>query len=459
MSGLLTETEPTMERPTPPDDFATERRGLSRLGRRWAWILGGGFLGAVAGVAMTLAAAPVYEARTTLLFPSRPSSLLNISSALSSIGASLGSSLAGPSPLKMTQSVLESDSTLDLVQRQVPGTRKQLLRSRRFVLDAPTNTIQILCTSTSKEKAAAQSRAYVSALGTLNSKLNIEALSSDEGVLFQQYNARSAQLANAENRLRKFQEGSQTFPTFTITGAGDNTAVVAVPGPFAAKLAEVDLQIQSLDGQVAEAKRRLAVASRGAQNLPTDIPSVRVWRETLVRLQYDLERASVTYGPDDPQIIRLTRDIAITKRRLTDETNRAVQAIQTGVVDTGYAQALAARTIASSQREALARLAAAAPGEALQLQRLVREVGALTAIVTRLRGQLGLAQIQGKSSGSQFQVLDDARIDEPINKSKASGAARFGAIGLIFGTIAAFLPFPRRRTARNRPSESATAGR
>ncbi|RYG68303.1 hypothetical protein EON77_15650, partial [bacterium] len=49
----------------PPDDFATEQRGLSRLGRRWAWILSGGVIGATVGVVLTLVAAPVYEARTT----------------------------------------------------------------------------------------------------------------------------------------------------------------------------------------------------------------------------------------------------------------------------------------------------------------------------------------------------------------------------------------------------------
>ena len=91
-----------------------------------------------------------------------------------------------------------------------------------------------------------------------------------------------------------------------------------------------------------------------------------------------------------------------------------------------------------------AREADAAPRESLEYQRLSREVGTLSSLVSQLRVDYEQAKLESADDPNRWEILDPPTADdEPINKKYSRNVALAALGGFFLG-----VPFALRRAKR-----------
>jgi uncharacterized protein involved in exopolysaccharide biosynthesis len=97
-----------------------------------------------------------------------------------------------------------------------------------------------------------------------------------------------------------------------------------------------------------------------------------------------------------------------------------------------------------AQVSALQRLAARAPEDTLQLQRLAREVSTLNELVQQLRVSLEQARMELSRDPNRWEVLEDGRLkEEPVNKRWKLSIALALAGGGMLGVLVVLFTLPR----------------
>ncbi len=406
-------------------------------------------LALAAGIGYTVFAAPIWEAKATLIFPVRTPSLLG---AGSFDQASLAATLTGgATPLKVFGGMLESERALQYVSEATGLSRRRVREMRRLQDQAMESSLTVLARSQDGDLAKRVVALHLEALERINDEVSRPMAALDGEALEKRVARQREKVALAEANLLAFQSQAISAPSVVATGSGKEANVVPNGSRWGQTLKELELDLGRLNAAIGSTLARTrAIAGQGGK-LPASLPPVQKWRERLTALQYDLRIQELTLAPSAPEIQKLRQTIAITEGQLRSELQSYAQAASKGMVDPGAGDSdrlpgmLTQRVVVESQIHAVRKLAQVAPAEAIELSRLTREVGTQSAILQQLQAQTEIAALNAERDPNRWQVLDVPQIDDkPINKSFFKNGAISGVGGLALGSFLA-LAWPRRR--------------
>lgn len=402
---------------------------------RWTVV---GFL--IAGI--TLAALytwyrkPQFEGSAVILMPSAQSGGAN------SLAQQLGMTLPvqGQSNIYMFKQILESSRARKAVGEAV-GLPRSGIRDRTQIEENSTaNSILIRVLDTDRERALKITSAFLDELRTIHKEMSIPTRENQVADLEDSLKDRQLKLRKAEEELREFQMTAKTAPTVS----GSSTVMTGTR--YIEQLRQLELDRARVSESLKSAKSRVERAKGSRIELPSDIPTAKEWREKLASLEYDLRVLEISAGPRDPNVVKLREQIQITKQSLRNEVDNYVSAVRSGLVDPTLESGIQnlsklSQTVAGldAQISALRRLAAIAPSEAMQFQRLIGEVAALQKLVEQARVQLEQARTEAAADPNRWEVLDVPEVSEdPVNKDYAKNMAVGGVVSLVAGLALAF---------------------
>lgn len=406
----------------------------------------------LAGALYTAFAPAVWEARATVIFPVRQPSALGLAGGDAS---SLATALGGPTPVRVYSGILESARTIDFVSKGTGLSRLDVKRMSKVLDQAMENTISVSASSRDPELAQRVVALHLQAMEAINHDLNLPQAENDVEVITDRIEAQSQKIASLESDLLVFQAGAVTAPRVTPTGAGKDSTIVASPSDWVTSLRQLELQYAKVGSQIEQIhKWNAKIASEGGE-LPTPFAGAEKWRMALSELEYELRVKELSYAPTAPEVKKLREQIAITKTQLQNELAKHVEATEQGFIDPSSVGGdqlpglMAERFALEAQIAAVQRLADLAPGESVELSRLLRGIATHTTILNQLQGQLQLATIQQVRDPNKWEVLDEPYIeDKPLNKSYLRNGAMSLLAGFLVSLIVCLVPSRRKVVLR-----------
>ncbi|HVT13177.1 MAG TPA: Wzz/FepE/Etk N-terminal domain-containing protein [Fimbriimonadaceae bacterium] len=406
-----------------------------------------------AGIAYTVFAPPIWEAKATIVFPVRTPSILGSSNFdQSSLAATL---TGGPTPLKVFGGMLESQHALEYVAKAT-GLKKREVKDMRTIQDqAMESSITISARDRNPDLAKKVVQLHLDALQEINQKVSKPLDSNDADVLASRIDAQQKKLADAEQRLLQFQNHAVTAPSFVASGSGKDTTIVPAASKWAESLKQLQLDYDRANSAIQDVDSRTHAIAKNGGKWPSNIPQVQKWRDKLSDLQYDLQVQEITLAPTAPEIVKINKAIDITKDELQKELNKYAAATSAGAIspagsDLGpkLPELMTQRVVLEAQINAVSKLAKLAPQEAMELSRLTREVSTESGILQQLQAEHELAKIQEDRDPNRWEVLDEPEVDDkPVNKSFSKNGAMSLIIGLALGAFAA-LVWPKRKSPK-----------
>ncbi len=402
----------------------------------------------VIGAVYTFFVPPVWDARATIYFPLKSPSLLGLSS-LGDAGSSLASLTGGPTQIKVFAGLLESEATMDRIQKET-GLDRLKLRDMCDIVDKKAeNTLTVSVKDKDQNLALKIVKIHLDSLTDLNTKLNGPQAQDDEQVLKREVDLQQSNLDLAEKNLLAFQRKAVTSPMVSAGGEkGDS--IVTAPASWLQQLRQLEVSLQAVDSGLEAARSRTEKNSKIPWNVPSDLPPVKKWQSQLTDLEYGLKVKELTYAPTAPEVVSLKKLIVITRKQLTDDVQKYVHAINIQSLDPSAPEStvpklLADRVDLTSQIAAVKQLAKLAPGEAVELGHLMREVGMKSKILQTVVAEYEMAKMQGERNPDHWEVLDQPRImEKATNKSYSKNLLIFAFVGFGLAVGAAFVRRYRR---------------
>jgi uncharacterized protein involved in exopolysaccharide biosynthesis len=389
------------------------------------------------GVAYTLFAPAVWEAKATVIFPVRQPSALGLASGDAS---ALTSALGGPTPVRVYAGILESARTIDFVAKDAGLSRLDVRQMSKVLDQAMENTITVSASSRNPELAKKVVELHLQAMDRINEDLNLPQAQNDVEVINAQIAEERKAIAENEAALLKFQATAVTAPSVTPTGTGKDSTLVASPSQWVSAQRELELQYARVESEISQIQKWSTKVAEDGKTLPTPFTGAEKWRTALIDLEYQLRIAELSYAPTSPEVKKLREQISITRAQMEAELANQVKATQEGLVDQSSVSGqrlpglIAERVALEAQIRAVERLADLAPAESVELSRLLRSIATHTTILNQLQAQLQLATIQKARDPNKWEVLDAPYVeDRPLNKS----FVRNGALSLFLGSLAA----------------------
>ena len=417
------------------------------LSRHKPLLIGSVVLFGLLGAVYTLLVPPRYEAKTTILMPGSkpPSSAASLAQSLGVGG--LGGN--GDPTLPMFRKILESETVTAAVARKF-GLKKPIVRQMRTIDDdAKTNTIDLAVQNKNKAIALSMANEFLSQLRQQNTKLSLPGKSKQAGLLATALAANSQALARSEVQLQRFVASAVTSPgmvgSLTDGGTSDNRGPANGVSPafrYHDQLTTLSLQLQKLDNQLKVIDAKSVEASVVK---PDDFPPVAIWNRRLSELEAALSAARATYSPDSPEVRDAQSSYDQVQKLLKKDVSKYLTAVERRV--TGDVSRLDQdRASVVRQIASIRLLADAAPKEALQYQRLVRNVTTLTSLVSQLRVQYEQAKLESADDPNRWEVLDEPVLaDDPVNKKYTRNVSLAALGGFFLAVPLAFRLGKRRR--------------
>jgi uncharacterized protein involved in exopolysaccharide biosynthesis len=412
---------------------------FAKLAARWKTVLVILLLSLSCGIAYTLFAPAVWEARATVIFPVRQASALGLAGGDAS---AITSALGGPTPVRVYSGILESARTVDYVAKETGLSRLDVKRMRKVLDQAMENTITVSAANRDPELAKRLVALHLQALETINEDLNMPQSENDVAVLRERIEQQNKTIAKFEQELLEFQSRAVTAPSVTQTGAGQDSTIVASPSGWVSTLRQLELQYARVDSEIGQIHAWSDKIAKEGGELPTPFSGAEKWRKALTDLEYELRVKELTYASTSPEVKKLREQIAITRRQMQGELDKHVRATEEGFIDPSSVGGdklpglMAERVALEAQIQAVKRLADLAPAESVELSRLLREIATHTAILNQLEGQLQVAAVQQARDPNRWEVLDEPYVeDKPLNKSYLRNCGAALAIGLLFSLL------------------------
>lgn len=391
------------------------------------------------GVAYTLYAPAVWEAKATVIFPVRQPSVLGLAGGDAS---ALSTALGGPTPVRVYAGILESARTIDFVSTGTGLSRLDVKKMSKVLDQAMENTITVSASSRDADLAKKVVALHLQAMDQINHELNLPQAANDVDVISQRIAEEQREIDANEAALLAFQTTAVTAPNVTQSGTGKESTIVASPSRWVSALRELELQYARVDSEIGEIQSWSARVAEDGKTLPTPFGGAEKWRTALADLEYELRIKELSYAQTAPEVKKLKEQIAITRTQLEIELEKQVQATQAGLIDPSSVGGnklpglMAERVALEAQIAAVKKLADLAPAESIELSRLLRNIATHTTILNQLEAQLQLATIQKTRDPNKWEVLDAPYIeDKPLNKS----LLRNGALSLFAGFLFSLL--------------------
>ncbi len=386
--------------------------------------------------------APKWEATAVILFAPNDQDMRSLPKMMSDQA----------SPLSMMQGVLESRTGQDFVMQRLGLKRRALKRLRTITTDSKKNQLVITSKGTNKDQILAVAQESINALTEINRTVGFSMAQAQARYLEQAVRQKETDVVQAAKRLADFQVRMKTSASALDDGSVDpgeagRMAVLRQTDPLS-QLKSYQFQLDSVRRQIAGLVKGAQMDARFAKDLPTGLVDPEL-RKQLTDLQYRVKVARTQLGPKDRQRVNLEHELEVARQHYQSEIDKALKAITTNVAD--KVQVLREKEwLLDWQVSYLKEFAAAAPAEAIELQRLLAEVRVRRDVLAGVRQQYEKARIDAEVEKVRWGLLVAPSIsDEPINKSVGHATGMGLMAGLIFSSCLAYLlevaPSPARK--------------
>ncbi len=401
-------------------------------------------LSLAAGIAYTVFAPPVWEAKATVIFPVRQPSVLGLASGDAS---ALTSALGGPTPVRVYAGILESARTIDYVAKGSGLSRLDVKEMSKVLDQAMENTITVSASNRNPELAKKLVTLHLQAMDTINQDLNLPQSENDVEVINERIVFEQKRINENEAALLKFQSTAVTAPNVTPTGTGKDSTLVASPSRWVSAQRDLELQYARVESEIGQIQAWSTKVAEDGKTMPTPFSGAEKWRTALIDLEYELRIKELSYAQTSPEVKKLKAQIAITRTQMEAELASQVKATQEGIVDQSSVGGqrlpglIAERVALDAQIQAVKRLADLAPAESVELSRLLRDIATHTTMLNQLQGQLQIATIQKSRDPNKWEVLDAPYVeDKPLNKSLFRNCAMSLFLGSLFAMVLGLRP-------------------
>lgn len=391
------------------------------------------------GAAYTAFAPAVWQAEATIIFPVRHPSALGPD--MQDAG-NLASALGGTSPVKIYAGILESQRTTDFIAKATGLKRKEVERMSRVLDKSAKSVITVSAKSKDPDMARRVVTLRIESLDRINQDLNMPMADNDVRLIESRIDDEQASLSELEGQLVEFQKSAVTGPSVAPSGSGAESALFASPTNWVGTLRNLELNLARVKTEIGQVHKWSDKAAVEGKDLPTPFPGSEKWRNTLSELEYDLRIKQLSYAVTSPEVKKLQKQIDITKAQMQAELEKFTEATRVGLIDPSESGSqklpglLTERVALEAQVRAVRRLARVAPGEAVELTRLMREIATHTVILQQLQERYEAASIQKDRDPNRWEILDQPHVSEdPINKSWF----RNGAVSLLAGLFLAVM--------------------
>ncbi|MBS1718380.1 MAG: hypothetical protein JSS72_11680 [Armatimonadetes bacterium] len=425
------------------------RDAFRTAAKRWPVVLGTALIFAVVGVLYTAIVKPVYQAKATLYFPSRSSGLsllgLGGDTASSNLGAALLGQASG-TPIKVFRAFLESERTMTTLKTSTNLSRKQIEDMRRFDEQQAANTLSISAEDEDPKLALKVVQLHISSLRAINRDVSLDPMADDAKVVQKKLDDHKKTLADIEEQYRQFQLKQVSAPS-VVSSQGQG--IVATGTHWYEMLKELELQRTKIDAALSSVTQRLAKDSTAGSKLPNNLPGDEKLRETLKTAQLELLVREQDQGPDLPAVKELKAKIKVLQDQIAAMAKEYYQSVAAGNLDptepigssgsaSEYSGLVARKAAVEAQLAAVHTMVHVAPGESIELTRLLRQIGLETSLVQQLSLQAEAGKLQALRDPNKWNILDEPQIAElPVNKHYTRMAILTGIVGLFVGMLLA----------------------
>lgn len=405
----------------------------------------------------SLLAPKIYEAKTVILLPQQSGSTSALSALAQSLPISLGIPLSSTPSANMV-AILKSRSAAEYVFKKLKldgyfkaknyeDALEQLMKSIKVTTNDKENTITLTVEAKDPKLAADIANTYVEALSSINASLGVYTAKRTKEFLEKQIERVKKDLAQAENKLKEFQEKNLIFDV-------NNEAKAVIDA--LAKL-ESEKQMTSITLKVEKEnfenlKRALINQQRIQQRDLLAITSLTATstilsdlRNKLISQESELALLSVDYGPEHPKVVSMKYAIEETKKVIRDELDRIYKAINNSSlyelfslqmdIFVNESKLKALSDVINEYQKKLSNL----PELGLTLSKLLRDVKVQETIYTMLLSQYEQAKIDETKEVAVVSVLDPAV--PPSKKSKPSTVLNVLIAGVSSIFLGIFLAF------------------
>jgi uncharacterized protein involved in exopolysaccharide biosynthesis len=376
----------------------------------------GGF--AVLAVIYHFVAAPVYVGKASVILEVDPVDAVT----MFRFGAE------APSALDIIEGVIKSNP----VQQSVRDATQDLTPDKKRMSEGDLSTLltttkeykrnQVVLTVRNKDQKLILGvlESAILALKTRDKELNYSTAGKKAEYLVEA-------ISDKENELDQAQADLSAYLT-AMKAPSDPTE----PGDVAIKLQAYK---DFLETQLEAAKSQAKAAAEGALDMPTASSASFYWRTKINDLKFQLRAAEVTFGPAKPEVVKLQGQIAEAEKMAKEEVGKEIESLDQNLSTKVQDLELRRRTLI--YQVAQAKVAAeAAPGEAVEIQRLYREVRTLEEVLVTLKRNYEARRVDAQIEKVRWDVLEDPYIKErPANKRPLFYTALAILLGAIFGTF------------------------
>lgn len=387
-----------------------------------------GILCGILAVGLTAYSKPVYEVEASLLMATQ-------SQQASSLSALLGKGDANP--LNVLKGIVKSRSAQERIAKATSVDLKDLEKALAVTTSADENQLVLnVKWKQDKNKAKDIADATIRTLESMKREIGFSVASRQSTLLEKLIGEKQAELDAAETSVKDFQK--------VMKSPVDPTSPASI-AELMKQRKQLESDLEALKIQIGEAKKQAQRVAGSPVDLPTGLPNAEEWRNRVVKAEYDLRIAEVKLGPEAPEVVRLRRELTITRAQLQKEISNYLKSVSSNV-DATIVQLEAQRIVLEWRVSSVQEMAKAAPDEAAQLQRRLREVGALTQVLSALRQQYELKKIDEVGDVS-WSVLEPPFFtdEEPINKQ----FGRNGIVGFFLGMFLAVTVIILRQRGRS----------
>jgi uncharacterized protein involved in exopolysaccharide biosynthesis len=437
--------------PTPSEPYGAEvfDKGYMDLSdafrrlRRYFWIP---LLLALAGIAgavwVSATTPPAYESQVRILFPGMAGV-----GGFSALAASLGVDTNKAQPMDMYAEVLKSTRIVAPIAQKYHldqyGIRVKEPKDINRIVQVRTNAKAATLTLTAIAPKAPLAPAMAGDLCDALSQFVRDAALSDNknstAFLGKRIRDVEARLQRKDEELRNYQESHRIAGASSAASGGSSSGASSTGAALAAKLTDVNAAIQANQARIAEVRRQLELQVDHPERLAEGAGLAQKWRDQLSNKTHLLALAEAQYGPENPQVVLLKKEISDVKAQIAREISGARYAMEQGITPE-LASLLAERESLTAQRASLSEVLSQIPAQEMKVTQLARESLLLSTLYSTLQQRYQEAQLAEMNDPSRFTFLDTPSLPlQPARPRWKRNLALGGLMGLMLGVFLALL--------------------
>ena len=364
-------------------------------------ILGVTIFAAILAAAITIIRPAVYEARTTLLVTPPASQ------AQSEGGGRLAAALLQQSsPLRVLEGVMTSRTAQTRVWKSLDVTEDDLKIISST--DPTTNQFVIITRAGTPDLALKGSETSIAVLANLRRELDVSRAGLQAAELKKALDAKLIDLKTLEDKALAYQMGAKTAVDPTDPGT-----VVA----YKKQAQELKAELSGVEKELAKLGSAASAAQRTMNSYAANVPGFETLRQNVAETELELKAVEQKYQGDATKLREARARAKSAKDSLNAELTKYLTSVRSGL-NPSVATLEARRAGLIVQIETLDQLALYAPGEALELLRLQRDLETLNEVYARLKVGYESALVEEKVANTWWSILDAPYLmPKAINKS------------------------------------------